>query len=259
MKKTDETTDFEQLFAQKSKHHRDVNEIRRELLLKPEIVPSAAMREFWEKEPWGFRDEEIAAIICNSYAPYGVKFEALTKVGTITDDMELRKSIGRCLYREMDLQIRHRSDDYGHAFKGENFANAFVNMNTPFHKGDIVMSTKDKSRHGILMNGGWIQPTDGHTVNEYGNLDYGDVQFRVEWLDERGIFYHEHVNPLNLDYYVPKKDEPDYNVLMNGAYLVNGSDCASLQCFQMACEEMARNIKSSSRKSNVDENRCEEE
>lgn len=108
MKKSDRMMDYERLFDKKSKSQGDMNGIRRGLLLKPEIVPSRAMRELWGKEPWGFGDEGIAAIICNSSAPYGVKFEALTELGTITDDAELRKTIGRCLYGEMDLHIFER-------------------------------------------------------------------------------------------------------------------------------------------------------
>lgn len=31
--------------------------------------------------------------------------EALTELGTITDDAKLREAISRCLYREMDIHI----------------------------------------------------------------------------------------------------------------------------------------------------------
>ena len=179
----------------------------------------------------------MAAIICNSDAPYGMKFETLMELGSITDDAELRESIGRCLYGEMDLHIRQLSNDYSHAFEGEKFANAFVNMNTPFRKGDIVKATKGGSKHGILMSGGRIWSEDTLSENILGSMDYGDVQFRVEWLDEKGKFYHEHVNPLYLDYFVPEEGESDYEALTAASALVRGSENASLQELQMACEE----------------------
>lgn len=235
MKKTSDEMNYSWLFRSKTASNDDIKELHQEILRDHRFAPSISMREFWKKESPKFADMDIAAIICNSKAPYGRKFEALLELGNMTDDEDLKKSIGKCLYEEMDLHIRQQSTDYGNAFGGEAFANRFVNMNTPFSKGDIVKDAMDERKHGILMSGGWICPEEEIATN-IGHRDYGDVQFRVEWLDETGKFYHEHVNPLYLDYYEPTEGDHDCEVLSEASLLVKGDDHASLQAFQMAFE-----------------------
>lgn len=239
MRSTKEKWNCEQLFDPELKPKGDLTMARKQLLLNHDFVPSDALREFWQKKAWGFGDEGIAAIICNSKAPYGRKFEALLELGNMTDDEDLKKSIGKCLYEEMDLHIRQKSTDYGNAFDGEAFANRFINMNTPFSKGDIVKGALDGSKHGIMMSGGRICAEE-EIASDIGHRDYGDIQFRVEWLDETGKFYHEHVNPLYLDYYKPEEGDPDCEVLCEASLLVKGDEHASIQAFQMAFENWAQ-------------------
>ncbi len=88
-----------------------------------------------------------------------------------------------------------------------------------------------------MSHAGWNDYSRGGASKSLCKLDCSDVQFRVEWLGNDGSFYHEHVNPLYLDYHKPQEDS-DYEALMEASLLVRGDEDSRLQGFQMACADL---------------------
>ena len=213
----------------------DIEKIGRLILYDSTIVTSSAMRQFFENNPPFFSDVDLAAIVGNCSAPKDKKIELLSGIASETEDASLKAKIEKWITTTQQESKRKKCQIYFVNL----FEDHFVNFMTPFVKGDIVKVSGNDKRHGILMCGGMIM-TETVLQRRDGMLDYSDVQFRVEWLDENGKFYHEHVNPLCLDYHKPSEDDRDHVVLEEAASIVRGDDNASLQAFQMACEEFAK-------------------
>lgn len=217
------------------------------IVLDPTVIESSAMRQFFTECPLSLSDADLAAIVGNSGATKDKKKRWLSFIAEETEDVLLKEKITKWISKvEGESGGNKRSADLEDFWEDH-----FVNFMTPFVKGDIVKKVGDDLKHGILMGGGMIMSEAEQQKRiekmsqcglpfPLGMLDYSDVQFRVEWLDEDGKFYHEHVNPLYLDNHKPSEDESDYNVLKEAAALVKGDARASLQTFQMACEEFAK-------------------
>lgn len=204
-------------------------------MLNSDIIESNAMQQFFCNYEIDLSDAEIAAVVGNSKAPSNKKIVLLSLIADQTEDHELKDRLKEWIR----LAKSGRSKNKLASLSKDLFNSRFVNFMTPFAKGDIVKMARSDQKHGILMQGGMIIP-ESNLQNHLRILDYSDVQFRVEWLGDDGKFYHEHVNPLSLDYYMTKVGDPDYDVLTEAAALVKGDASASLQTFQMACEEFAK-------------------
>lgn len=201
-----------------------------------EIIESSAMRQAFLESESDFCDMDLVAFVGNSNASLGKKMVMLSRIANQVEDRELKERLEKWIHLAKGGKSRKRLE----ALSEKLFESRFVNFMTPFVKGDIVKMARDDRRHGILMQGGMIIPEE-ELRNRVGKLDYSDVQFRVEWLGEDGMFYHEHVNPLYLDCHMPQDSDLDYDVLTEASLLVRGDEGASLQGFQMACEEYVRN------------------
>ena len=81
------------------------------------------------------------------------------------------------------------------------FGFLFYRVPNPFERGDVVKLV-NTDMYGVVE-------CSQEDWNEYAGekplrgltRDYSDVQIRVAILDESGTFYHEHINPVNLEYY----------------------------------------------------------
>ena len=223
----------------------DIEKIARLILYDSNVITSSVMRKYFENNPPSFSDVDLAAIVGNCSAPKDKKIELLSSIASETENTSLKAKIEKWITTTQQESKRKKCQ----IFFENIFEDHFVNFMTPFAKGDIVKMAGDNLRHGILMDGGMIMSATeqqrraemlrrGGVQFPEGMIDYSDVQFRVEWLDENGKFYHEHVNPLCLDYHKPLEDDRDYNALTGAAALVKGDSSASLQAFQMACEDL---------------------
>ena len=87
----------------------------------------------------------------------------------------------------------------------------FFEVPNPFEKGDIVklIGTED---YGIVdtPQKWWKRDLAKYKTSEWQQkgieLDFSDVQIRVEFLNEDGTFSHAHVNPICLERYQPEED-----------------------------------------------------
>ena len=89
----------------------------------------------------------------------------------------------------------------------ERFEHKFYEAPNPFERGDIVRLV-EAEHYGIVETSQkeWFEILERFKSPEWSHrLDQGDVQIRVALLDEDGSFYHRHINPVDLERYVPEK------------------------------------------------------
>jgi hypothetical protein len=115
------------------------------------------------------------------------------------------------------------------------FEDAFVNIPHPFKKGDIVRIV-GTNNFGVVES--LLENEDIKRFND--SLDWTDCSVMVEFLSDKGDFYHNHINPLLLEKaFLPKFDERKH-ILQAAAALLLGQ--ISLDFYTVCYEEYRRKL-----------------
>lgn len=115
----------------------------------------------------------------------------------------------------------------------ENFRTAFYKVPNPFERGDIVRRVQTEE-YGIVevSQKWWKEKMIKFQSSEYRQrVDYSDVQIRVAFLNKDGTFSHDHINPIDLEWYCPEQkagSARDDLLLEAGAMYRNDDTAASL-------------------------------
>lgn len=104
------------------------------------------------------------------------------------------------------------------------FENAFIAVPNPFERGDIVRSTMNHAKHGVIETSQQEWKEYLERVKSWGreSLDFYESGITVEFLQEDGHLMHDHVSPAFLEKYEPKKDDEDYDVLTGASCVLLG-------------------------------------
>lgn len=115
----------------------------------------------------------------------------------------------------------------------ETFRTAFYKVPNPFERGDIVRRVQTEE-YGIVevSQKWWKEKMIKFQSSEYRQrVDYSDVQIRVAFLNKDGTFSHDHINPIDLEWYCPEQkagSARDDLLLEAGAMYRNDDTAASL-------------------------------
>lgn len=99
---------------------------------------------------------------------------------------------------EMSREETRAVDDWGIA----RFESRFVVLPNPFHRGDIVCTLKNPMDRGIVITSQneW-QELVAQSQKEDSILDICDASITVYFFKADGTYDHEHIAPIQLDYF----------------------------------------------------------
>ena len=150
-------------------------------------------------------------------------------------------------FSERDREIIYR---YLALKEEPTYENDYVTIPFPFRSGDLVCVIGKENRVGVFCSckdDKDFFELDKRIKNFADWIDAGST--RVEFLEDDGMFSHEHPYAYNLEYArmpdEPKKesqtikDNPYKNALKIASELIRGTN-SSIECLQMYCEEYAK-------------------
>lgn len=190
-----------------------------------ELIPSKDVRDYLKEREHIFSDSEKATLIYNSDWSRPEKHEALSELGSVTADLELKKQIAeRNQWNERCLEkIKDNSEQ--HVYKLEIWG----------EEDHEYMDTGIFATWELAEDDACDSEVATVRYNEKGEVaDYSDVSFPIEIVDENANFGHMHVNPMDVEYAEFEEGDERASLMWMASQLVQGN--AYIQEFQAYCE-----------------------
>ena len=123
------------------------------------------------------------------------------------------------------------------------FQNAFIAVPNPFERGDIVRSTMNHAKHGVIeiSQQEWKEYLERTKSWGRESLDFYESGITVEFLQENGHLMHSHVSPAFLEKYDPQEGDEDCAILADIKSVLLG-EC-ELSIFLHYLEEYQKSCK----------------
>lgn len=180
------------------------------------IIPSKTYRKYLaDKYPY-LTEYEAAWLTHQVGLPARKEMDVYGMIAALTTDKKLEKALVKILgtyFPMRDICIdeaSYRIQPY--------FDDKFIACPNPFHAGDIVKYKPARKKYHI----GVVTFEDSlDEMKEKGVLmDASDASLAVDWLNEKGEFFHEHICPVHLDYYALAPGNKRYDKIKAHSYEV---------------------------------------